>query len=42
MKFSKLKFGLVTGAGGFLGLEHCRSILDIKFGLVMIDINKKN
>ena len=41
MKFSKLKFGLVTGAGGFLGLEHCRSILDIKFGLVMIDINKK-
>lgn len=41
MKTFNLKFGLVTGAGGFLGLEHCKSILDINFGLVMVDINQK-
>jgi NAD(P)-dependent dehydrogenase (short-subunit alcohol dehydrogenase family) len=31
--------GLVTGAGGFLGLEHCKSILDLNQILVMLDIN---
>ena len=34
-------YGLVTGAAGFLGLEHCKSILDIKLGLIMIDVNQQ-
>ena len=41
MNFSKNNFGLVTGAAGFLGIEHCKSILDNNLGLVMVDINKK-
>ena len=36
-----IECGLVTGAAGFLGIEHCKSILDNYSGLVMIDINKK-
>lgn len=31
--------GLVTGAGGFLGLEHCKSILDLSYVLIMVDNN---
>ena len=33
-------FGLVTGAAGFLGVEHCKSILDANLSLIMIDTNK--
>lgn len=40
MKLSKNNFGLVTGAAGFLGVEHCKSILESNLGLVMIDVNK--
>ncbi len=38
---NKINFGLVTGAAGLLGFEHCKTILDSGLGLVMIDINKK-
>ena len=34
------KFGLVTGAAGFLGIVHCESILEKYDGLIMVDINK--
>lgn len=36
----KLVAGLVTGAGGFLGLQHCKSVLDLNHVLIMVD--KKN
>ena len=36
---SKYKI-LVTGAAGFLGVEHCKSILDANLSLIMIDTNK--
>lgn len=35
----KLDAGLVTGAGGFLGLEHCKSVLDLNHVLIMVDKN---
>jgi len=40
MKSHNTHYGLVTGAAGLLGVEHCKSILDINNGLVMVDINK--
>ena len=36
----KIKFGLVTGAAGLLGFEHCKTILNSGYGLIMVDINK--
>lgn len=33
--------GLVTGAAGFLGEVHSKSILDLYPGLIIVDINKK-
>jgi len=36
-----IQCGVVTGAAGFLGEVHSRSILDLYPGLVIIDINKK-
>lgn len=41
MKTKSINYGLVTGAAGLLGIEHCKSILESNNGLVMIDINKK-
>lgn len=40
MQIKKKQFGLVTGAAGLLGFEHCKTILDSGYGLVMLDINK--
>ena len=40
MKSHDTHYGLVTGAAGLLGIEHCKSILDINNGLIMVDINK--
>ena len=40
MKSNKNNYGLVTGAAGLLGVEHCKSILEAGKGLIMIDINK--
>ena len=37
---SKIKFGIVTGAAGLLGFEHCKTLLNSGYGVVMIDINK--
>jgi NAD(P)-dependent dehydrogenase (short-subunit alcohol dehydrogenase family) len=36
-----IECGIVTGAAGFLGQVHSRSILDLYPGLVIVDINKK-
>ena len=36
----KIKFGIVTGAAGLLGFEHCKTLLNSGYGVVMIDINK--
>ena len=41
MKFNDNKYGLVTGAAGLLGIEHCKSILDANNGLIINDIDKK-
>ena len=38
---NKIKFGLVTGAAGLLGFEHCKTILNSGLGLIMLDINKR-
>ena len=35
----KQKFTLVTGAGGFLGIHHCRAVLEAQNSLIMIDKN---
>ena len=40
MNKNKNIYGLVTGAAGLLGIEHCKSVLDSGNGLIMIDINK--
>ncbi len=37
---SKTKFGLVTGAAGLLGFEHCKTLLNSGYGVIMLDINK--
>lgn len=39
MNKNKNIYGLVTGAAGLLGIEHCKSVLDSGNGLIMIDIN---
>ena len=36
-----IECGVVTGAAGFLGPIHSKSILDLYPGLVIVDINKK-
>ena len=36
-----IECGIVTGAAGFLGHIHSKSILDLYAGLVIVDINKK-
>lgn len=36
-----IECGIVTGAAGFLGQVHSRSILDLYQALVIVDINKK-
>ena len=36
-----IECGIVTGAAGFLGQVHSRSILDLYQGLIIVDINKK-
>ena len=36
---NKINYGLVTGAAGLLGFEHCKTILESGLGLIMIDIN---
>ena len=38
---NKIKAGLVTGAAGFLGFEHCKTLLNAGLGLIMIDINER-
>ena len=38
---NKINYGLVTGAAGFLGFEHCKTILELGLGLIMIDVNKE-
>jgi len=36
-----IECGIVTGAAGFLGQVHSKSILDLYQGLVIVDIDKK-
>ena len=38
----KEKYCIVTGAAGFLGEYHCKSVLETSNSLIMIDIDKKN
>ena len=37
-----IECGLVTGAAGFLGHIHSKSVIDLYPGLVIVDINKNN
>ena len=36
-----IECGIVTGAAGFLGPVHSKSILDLYQGLVIVDIDRK-
>ena len=41
-KFSlENKYSLITGAGGLLGEQHARALLEIKSNIILTDINKK-
>ena len=42
IKMFKEKYCIVTGAAGFLGEYHCKSVLETSHSLIMIDIDKKN
>jgi NAD(P)-dependent dehydrogenase (short-subunit alcohol dehydrogenase family) len=35
------KYSLITGAGGLLGEQHARALLEIKSNIILTDINKK-
>ena len=40
-KKSKISAALITGAAGFMGIQHSLALLELNLTLVLIDINYK-